>query len=735
METKKHQHPHLNISNAMIRSIMVALDVIFKASGTDVRLHGAENVPDQPVLYVANHFTRMETVIMPYVIKRQIKKYPISLADQSFFAGRLGEIMDRGGAVSTADPDRDKILIHALLTDSHPVIIFPEGQMIKDKKIIEKGKYLVNSATGRRPPHTGAGRIALRSQFIREELRILRDQNNLGSIAEIAAHFGFDPADLDSIIEKETCIVPVNITYYPVRARDNAISRLVNRFVHDVSLRMNEEMQVEGSMVLDGVDIDINLGKPIPMKQYLTAGSGIDEMLSDSGLYLDPSELKHASPFKKVYVDIMYEYMRAIYEMTTVNHDHLAAYILTKYRKNSIEEADFKNRIYQAIDHLMKTGISNYHQTLNHEQIHLLSDDVHQKYESFVEDAVADNLIERSGGMIVKNPERFSKTYEFHTIRRDNIIEVLKNEIEPLNPLTTGLDLLMLSPAGFIKQKIKKQFVDLDRRIFEEDYARHYSEGETKPMTVGSPFLNKRILGSRGVVLVHGYMAAPEEIRPLADYLYKNGYSVYGVRLRGHGTSPDDLATQDWLAWYESVNRGYIVMKNTKKSCAIVGFSTGAGLALLQAANKPGRFAGVISINGPARLRNTSAKYTPLIVGWNKFLTLVRAKRGRMEFVDNDPENPHINYQRNPVHGVYELERLMKYVKSRLEDVVDPALVIQGSADPVVNPLSGGDLYARLGSADKQLVQIKAGHHGILRGEESDEVNEKVLAFLKSTMG
>jgi hypothetical protein len=37
--------PALNISNAMIRSIMMAMDVVFKASGTDVRLHGRENVP------------------------------------------------------------------------------------------------------------------------------------------------------------------------------------------------------------------------------------------------------------------------------------------------------------------------------------------------------------------------------------------------------------------------------------------------------------------------------------------------------------------------------------------------------------------------------------------------------------------------------------------------------------------------------------------------------------------
>jgi esterase/lipase len=61
--------------------------------------------------------------------------------------------------------------------------------------------------------------------------------------------------------------------------------------------------------------------------------------------------------------------------------------------------------------------------------------------------------------------------------------------------------------------------------------------------------------------------------------------------------------------------------------------------------------------------------------------------------------------------------------------------VIQGSDDPVVNPVSGTEIFSRLGSSDKQLVQIAAEHHGILRGDASEDVKEKVLVFLKSVLG
>jgi len=256
----------MNISNSLIKIIEVALDILIKVSGTDIRLHGNHNVPDQPVLYVINHFTRMETILMPYIIKKNIKKYPISLADHSFFNGELSTFMDKVGAISSTDQNRDTILINALLTDSQPVIIFPEGQIIKDKKIIEKGKYLVYNAGLRRPPHSGAAQIALRAQFIREKLRVFRAGGDDSSISRIATHFKFDPADVDKIINKETYIVPVNITYYPVRAQENALSKLANRFVDNISTRFQEEMEIEGPIIMGRVDIDINFGKPMLIK-------------------------------------------------------------------------------------------------------------------------------------------------------------------------------------------------------------------------------------------------------------------------------------------------------------------------------------------------------------------------------------------------------------------------------------------------------------------------------------
>ena len=720
----------MNISDDLINIIATAIDTLIKTAGIDIRLHGIEKIPDQPVVYVVNHFTRVETGLLPYIIRKHIKKYPVSLAAQYFFDGKMKEFMDNVGAVSIADPDRDKICIHALLTDSHPVVIFPEGQIIKDKKIIEKGKYLVYNAGIRRPPHTGAAQIALLAEFLREKLRILQSRGDQTSIARIMSRFGLAVTDVDSVISKETHIVPVNITYYPVRAKETVLSKLVGKYFHNISTRIQEELEIEGPIVLGKVDIDIHFGEPIPVRKYVTSKWKMRRMIADTNVYLNTGDFKRISAFRKICVRLMSDYMKAIYALTTVNHDHIMSYILTSYRRDTFSENDFKKRIFLALEHLRKIKMPNCHTSLYRKQFYLLTDDYHEKYETFIQEAIAHHYITRENGIITKNSGRFSVITDFHTIRRDNIIEVLKNEIEPLRQLTRAMDWQKFIPSFFLKWKIRNTFVKLDQDLFDKDYRQYYLPAESKPKNIGEPFFLRRFFSRKGIILVHGYMAAPEEIRPLADYLHQNGYTVYGVRLRGHGTAPEDLAIRNWEKWYDSASRAYIIMKNSVKTFFIAGFSMGGGIALLQAANKPGRFAGIITINAPMKLKNIASKFSPFVVAWNTLLTKMHVDKWKLEFIENKPENPEINYMRNPVRGAYELHKMMKLVDIHLKNVVDPALIIQASGDPVVDAVSGEEIFSKLGSEEKQILKVNANHHGILRGQTADEVQKKVLEFL-----
>jgi esterase/lipase len=226
-------------------------------------------------------------------------------------------------------------------------------------------------------------------------------------------------------------------------------------------------------------------------------------------------------------------------------------------------------------------------------------------------------------------------------------------------------------------------------------------------------------------------MAAPEEMRLLAEKLYKSGYSVYCVRLKGHGTTPEDLAERTWQEWNESVNRGYVIMKNSVSNFAFIGFSTGAGLVLLQAIQKGNKFKGFISISAPLRLNDIRTSLTGAVTFYNNILKKFKIDKGRMEFIPNVPENPDINYSRNPINGTNELGKLMKFVENDLDKIKIPALIIQSDNDPVVNSKGADIIYSKIKSHDKKLVKIESDRHGIIRGEELEKVYEEMVLFLK----
>ena len=110
----------------------------------------------------------------------------------------------------------------------------------------------------------------------------------------------------------------------------------------------------------------------------------------------------------------------------------------------------------------------------------------------------------------------------------------------------------------------------------------------------------------------------------------------------------------------------------------------------------------------------------------------VRIDSAQMEFVDNHPENPHINYTKNPVSGIRELERLMDVVEDKLPDITIPALVVQSIGDPVVNPKGSRKLYQMLGSRDKEYIMFNFQRHGILLGEGSEKVHNVIGDFVEN---
>ena len=93
------------------RTTGLAIKTLAGLSKAKIHIHGKENIPEGSVIFVVNHFTRIETLLLPYHIYK-LTRIPVwSLADYSLFEGSIGVFLEKIGAVSTIHPHRDLLII------------------------------------------------------------------------------------------------------------------------------------------------------------------------------------------------------------------------------------------------------------------------------------------------------------------------------------------------------------------------------------------------------------------------------------------------------------------------------------------------------------------------------------------------------------------------------------------------------------------------------------------------
>lgn len=708
------------------RTTGLAIKTISALSRANIKIHGRINIPaDGSKIFVVNHFTRFETFLLPYSIFKIIKVPVWSLASHELFKGGLGAYLEKVGGLSNKDPDRDRLIVKTLLTGEAAWIIFPEGRMVKSKQIFEKGRFVVGHADGVGKPHTGAAALALRTEFYRLRLRHLSAYQP-GEAKKLLDKFGID--DPGEIETGSTYIIPVNLTYFPLTTQENLASRFAQYLVEDLPDRVMEELLAEGSYLFGGTDVTMRIGEPIkvePCLECMTIQRDITAPRTITFGEVIPSRPQMRQEANK----LMQTYMQAIYDLTTVNADHLMATVLLKRPFANMRIPELGERAFDLCIRLKEETALNLHRNLGDEDLTLITDDRHGWLADFVAMARKTGWVALEDNRLAKTGRDQSEAWEFHRVRIDNPAAVMVNEVKPLKAFQIRARRSTWAPRPWIRRRIARHLMERAQMEFEADYEAFYLAAESKPRAVGRPFLVKGRGRHLGVVLYHGYMAAPMEVLALARYLGGMGYWVYVPRLKGHGTAPEDLAQRSYQDWRRSAEIGYAVIRAICRRVVVGGFSTGAGLALDLASRKL-PVAGVFAVSTPLRLQYLTSKLAPAVNIWNRLMGRIRLNDAKKEFVENTPENPHINYHRNPVAGVQELERLMGDLEPRLSSVEAPALIMQSAGDPVVSEKGSQQIFNLVGSEDKRYVLFNFQRHGIINGPGSEKVFRVIGNFL-----
>jgi carboxylesterase len=261
-----------------------------------------------------------------------------------------------------------------------------------------------------------------------------------------------------------------------------------------------------------------------------------------------------------------------------------------------------------------------------------------------------------------------------------------------------------------------------------------FSEPEHRPFTFQA--------GAPAALLVHGFPGTPAEMRPLADRLHDQGWTVEGLLLPGFGPEIDTLFNRRYTEWQSAVVTAINGLRARHDPVVLIGFSLGGALAISAAAASPvdrlvllapfwrlgsgvqgliWRLVGVIfPVFQPFRKVDfSSAQLRRAVLGLFPDLDL-----------DNPANQEILRGLRVPTRLVEQVRQVGQAAWRAAPQVVSPTLIVQGDQDETVRLAYTRKLRARI-PGPVHYTEVSAGH-ALLDPEEGEweRVSGAVLDYL-----
>jgi len=258
---------------------------------------------------------------------------------------------------------------------------------------------------------------------------------------------------------------------------------------------------------------------------------------------------------------------------------------------------------------------------------------------------------------------------------------------------------------------------------FEQEIELAHKEGVSHPENFPF-FLVPDVSNGQAVILIHGFSASPREMLPLGEILQRHNFTVYGVRLPGHGTNPEDLATRRAEEWVATAEDGYQSLVEMGFKISAAGLSTGALLALKLALQHP--LDKLILLSPFLRLKHFLAPFAGLLC----YLIPYQKK-------DISASERPFYYQQRPLKGIAQINRLSKQLNGKLNLITTPSLVLTSTGDTTIAPGTAAEIHRQLGSSQKQFHCYGNEVPHVLTTAENpqqQDVLQRCVIFLNSSI-
>ena len=232
----------------------------------------------------------------------------------------------------------------------------------------------------------------------------------------------------------------------------------------------------------------------------------------------------------------------------------------------------------------------------------------------------------------------------------------------------------------------------------------------------------------RGVLVLHGFTGNPQSMRPQADALAAEGYTVELPLLPGHGTAIEDMVPTRWPDYAAAAESAYAGLAARCDDVAVVALSMGGTLACLLAERHP-EIRGLVVVNPfvdpPAQsyrdvLRGLLEAGTEVAPGVGSDI----AKEGSVELA----------YLGSPVAAALSLFEGIDEVAAALGSIRCPVLLLSSRQDHVV-PSSSGDVLVAGVSGPIERVWLEDSYHVATLDHDAELVVSSTVAFVRGVLG
>lgn len=245
------------------------------------------------------------------------------------------------------------------------------------------------------------------------------------------------------------------------------------------------------------------------------------------------------------------------------------------------------------------------------------------------------------------------------------------------------------------------------------------------------------------VLITHGYAEHSSRYLHVAQTLTANGYSVYTYDLRGHGKSPGRRAFVKSFDEYILDLEDYVQFVRHQIGelpLFLLGHSMGGAITSAMAIAQKPDVKGIL-LSAPALVAGDDI--SGFMIAMSRFVSwafpkLPAVKLGS-ESISRDPaivkdyDNDPLNYRGGmPARLGAEMLRTFGLIEQNAHTFEYPMIVMQGTADQIVNPIGSQQFYDAIGSEDKTLKWYEGLYHEIMNEPEKEDVLRDIVTWLNS---